>query len=270
MKPFLKWAGGKRKLVPVILKEFPDSFLNYHEVFVGAGALFLSCHLKKVFINDKNPELINCYRFIKNNVDDLIKELEKYQNTKEFFLEIRGLDRLDEYKDLSEVKKAARFIFLNKTCFNGLYRVNKNGYFNVPFGDYKNPCIVDKENLIEIHKYLNENNVCISNKDFEEYLKDVNPGDFVYLDPPYDPLTKTSDFTSYDKDGFSKDDQERLKKCLDLLTKNDIKWILSNSCTDFIKELYKDYTIIEITANRSISCNGEKRGKVKEVLVKNF
>ena len=270
MKPFLKWAGGKRQLLPEINKYIPKSFNTYYEVFVGAGAVFLDLEKEHCVINDKNEELINCYNVIKNNVEELIKELKTYHNSKEFFLHIRGLDRDKKYNELGPIKKAARFIYLNRTCFNGLYRVNKKGYFNVPFGDYKNPKIVDEENLRAIHNYLVGKNIEITNVDFVDCLKNVKEGDFVYLDPPYDPLNTTSDFTAYGKDGFSKEDQKRLKEALDDLNKKNIKWLLSNSSTDFIKELYKDYTIIEVDARRNINSDATKRGAIKEVLVKNF
>lgn len=270
MKPFLKWAGGKRQLLPEIKKLIPKDFNTYYEPFVGAGAVFLDLQKDKCVINDSNSELINCYNVIKNNLEELVLELKTYKNEKDFFLEIRALDRSDNYKFLSDIKKAARIIYLNHTCFNGLYRVNSNGYFNVPFGAYKNPKILDETNLRQIHNYLVSNEIEITNLDFEEILNSPVKGDFVYLDPPYDPISKTSDFTSYGKDKFSKDDQKRLKKVLDDLTKKEVKWLLSNSSTDFIKNLYKDYDMLEINANRMINSDASKRNKVKELLIKNF
>lgn len=200
----------------------------------------------------------------------MIIELKNYKNEKDFFLDIRALDRSDNYSSLSNIKKAARLIYLNHTCFNGLYRVNSKGYFNVPFGSYKNPKILNEENLTKIHNYLISNKIEITNLDFEKCLESVNSKDFVYLDPPYDPVSKTSDFTSYGKDKFDRKDQNRLKTTLDELTKKNVRWLLSNSSTDFIKELYKDYTIIEIEAKRSINSDATKRNSIKEVLIKNF
>lgn len=200
----------------------------------------------------------------------MIIELKNYKNEKDFFLDIRALDRSDNYSSLSNIKKAARLIYLNHTCFNGLYRVNSKGYFNVPFGSYKNPKILNEENLTKIHNYLISNKIEITNLDFEKCLESVNSKDFVYLDPPYDPVSKTSDFTSYGKDKFDRKDQNRLKTTLDELTKKNVRWLLSNSSTDFIKELYKDYTIIEIEAKRTINSDATKRNSIKEVLIKNF
>lgn len=200
----------------------------------------------------------------------MIIELKNYKNEKDFFLDIRALDRSDNYSSLSNIKKAARLIYLNHTCFNGLYRVNSKGYFNVPFGSYKNPKILNEENLTKIHNYLISNKIEITNLDFEKCLESVNSKDFVYLDPPYDPVSKTSDFTSYGKDKFDRKDQNRLKTILDELTKKNVRWLLSNSSTDFIKELYKDYTIVEIEAKRSINSDATKRNSIKEVLIKNF
>lgn len=270
MKPFLKWAGGKRQLLSVISENFPEHIDTYYEPFLGGGAVFFYKAFDKCVVNDYNEELINCYKVIKDSQEELIKELDGYENTSEFFYEIRNLDRAENYKKISSIKRAARIIYLNKTCFNGLYRVNSSGYFNVPFGGYKNPTYIDKDNIREISKYLNTANVKIMSGDFSVCLKSCKQGDFVYLDPPYHPLTKTSAFTSYSKDGFTEKDQERLKETLDELNKKNVKWLLSNSCADFIKNLYKDYTIIEISAKRSINSNGEKRGAIKEVLIKNF
>ncbi len=270
MKPFLKWVGGKRQLLPEIRKYIPKEYSCYIEPFVGAGAVFMDLKPQTLVINDKNEELIICYQVIKNNVNELIEELKSYENNKEFFLRIRSLDREDSYKNLSKVKKAARIIYLNKTCFNGLYRVNQKGYFNVPFGKYANPTILDKDNLKEISEYLNSVDVKIFNKDFSNILKEVKSGDFVYLDPPYDPISKTANFTGYSKDKFDKDDQKKIKELLDSLNKKGAKWLLSNSCTDFIKELYKDYTIIEVNASRNVNSDASKRGKIKEVLIKNY
>lgn len=270
MKPFLKWAGGKRQLLPEIKKYIPENINTYYEPFVGAGAVFLDFAFENCVINDQNLELINCYNVIKKDVSKLIEELKNYKNEKEFFVTIRQLDRDDNFSKLNHIKKAARIIYLNKTCFNGLYRVNKNGYFNVPFGGYKNPTILDEDNAREIHTYLRDKNVKITNLDFEECLKDVKEGDFVYLDPPYDPVSETSSFTTYGKNGFSRDEQKRLKKVLDELSKKNVKWLLSNSATPFIKELYKDYTIIEVDAKRNINSDATKRGTIKEVLIKNY
>ena len=173
---------------------------------------------------------------------------------------------------MSEVEKAARIIYLNKTCYNGLFRVNSQGQFNVPFGRYKNPNFLDDAVLRAVNKYLNSNDITLLNQDFAEAVKDANRGDFVYLDPPYDPVSETASFTGYDVNGFNRDEQERLKEEFDALHKKGCKVMLSNSCTDFILDLYKDYqdTIIKVRATRSINSNALKRGMVDEVLVLNY
>lgn len=270
LKPILKWVGGKRQLLSEIKKHIPSNYNTYIEPFFGGGAVLFEIQPKKAIINDINIELVNMYKTVKTNSEDLIKKLEKYTNDEEKYYEIRNLDRNENYKKLSNIDRASRMIYLNRTCFNGLYRVNSKGQNNVPYGKYKNPTICDKSNIKNISKYFNENDIEIKNLDFEKLLKLAQPGDFVYLDPPYDPLTDTSSFVSYSKDGFTKDDQTRLKECCDLLTKKGVKFLLSNSSTEFIKELYKDYTIIEVDANRNISASVKGREKVKEVLIKNF
>lgn len=270
LKPILKWVGGKRQLLPEIKKYIPKEYNTYLEPFFGGGAVLFDIQPEKAIVNDINEELVNMYNVIKNNSNELIKKLGTYINDEENYYEVRNLDRNEDYVNLSNIDKAARIIYLNRTCFNGLYRVNSKGQNNVPYGKYKNPTICDKNNIENVSKYFNKNNIEIKNLDFEEILKLAQTNDFVYLDPPYDPLTDTSSFVSYAKDGFSKEDQTRLKKYCDILDKKGVKFLLSNSSTDFIKNLYKDYTIIEIDANRNISATVKGREKVKEVLIKNF
>lgn len=270
ISPFLKWAGGKRQLLPEIKKYIPDNINTYYEPFIGAGAVFLDLQPSKAVINDINYELINCYKVIRDKPEELVLELSKFKNTEEDFYRIRSWDREKDYKKRSDVEKAARTIYLNKTCFNGLYRVNSKGFFNVPYGKYKNPTFINKENIDNLSKYLKSANVTLLNKDFEEVLKDVGKGDFVYFDPPYFPLNKTSSFTNYSKDGFTEKDQVRLKEKIDELTDKGVLCLVSNSCCDFIKDLYKKYKIIEISAKRNINSEGSKRQPVKEVLIKNF
>lgn len=266
--PFLKWAGGKTRLIPEIKGFVPETINNFIEPFVGAGSVFLSIKPEKAIINDLNKDLVICYETIRDNVDELIKELSKLssKNNKEDFIKIRNLDRdKEKFKKQTDVQRAARIIYLNKTCFNGLYRVNSKNEFNVPFGNYKNPKILDEHNLREISEYLKS--VTIYCCDFEKIIGMAKPGDFVYLDPPYQPITKTSSFTSYTKDGFSDSDQIRLKNAIDKLKENNIKFLLSNSCCDFIKELYSGYNIKEIPLRRLISASGDSRNIVKEVLI---
>jgi DNA adenine methylase len=277
VRPFLKWAGGKRQLLPEIVKYIPKriSKHTYYEPFIGGGALLFELQPPKAVINDTNKELINCYKVIRDSLDELMEELskDKYSNSETSYYQMRDLDRSrKEYANLSEVEKAARIIYLNKTCYNGLFRVNFQGQFNVPFGRYKNPNFLDDAVLRAVNKYLNSNNITLLNQDFAEAVKDANRGDFVYLDPPYDPVSETASFTGYDVNGFNRDEQERLKEEFDALHKKGCKVMLSNSCTDFILDLYKDYqdTIIKVRATRSINSNALKRGMVDEVLVLNY
>jgi len=277
LRPFLKWAGGKRQLLPEIVKYVPKmtSKHTYYEPFIGGGALLFELQPPKAVINDSNTELINCYKVIRDSLDELIEELskDKYSNSETSYYEMRDLDRsTKKYEILSEVEKAARIIYLNKTCYNGLFRVNSQGQFNVPFGRYKNPNFLDDAVLRAVNKYLNSNNITLLNQDFAEAVKDAKRGDFVYFDPPYDPVSETASFTGYDVNGFNRDEQKRLKKVFDDLHKRECKVMLSNSCTDFILDLYKDYqdTIIKVRATRSINSNALKRGRVDEVLVLNY
>lgn len=270
LSPFLKWAGGKRQLLPEIRKYIPKKYYTYYEPFVGAGAVLFDLQPNKVVINDINSELINTYKVIQNNIDDLIVELRKHKNDPDHFYKIRDLDRSEDFEKLTSVEKSARLIYLNKTCFNGLFRVNSQGQFNVPFGKYKNPQIVNEAVLRAVHNYLNTANVTILNEDFEKALSKAKKGDFIYIDPPYDPLSNTSSFTGYNLDGFNRDDQERLRDVFEELDKRGCKVLLSNSATDFIKDLYKDYHIEIVSASRNINSIASKRGKIDEVLVMNY
>jgi DNA adenine methylase len=273
VKPFVKWAGGKRQLVPTILaNHLPKNYnlQTYYEPFIGGGALLFSLQPKKAVINDSNAELINCYKIIKNSLDELIEDLKNHKNNEYYYYDIRDWDREKNFKSKTEVQRASRIIFLNKTCYNGLFRVNSQGQFNVPFGKYKNPNILDIAVLKAVNKYLNENQVRILNSDFQEAVKDAKPGDFIYLDPPYDPVSETASFTGYDVNGFNKQEQRRLKEVFDDLNSRGCHILLSNACTEFIEDLYKDYLHTKISAIRAINCNGKKRGKVDEILVKNY
>lgn len=270
-QPFLKWAGGKRQLIPILEEYLPSNYERYFEPFVGAGAMLFHLKPKEVYINDMNEELINAYQVIKDNVEELIKLLGNYPNEKDFFYQLRDLDRTNEYKKLTHVEKAARIIFLNKTCFNGLYRVNSKGQFNVSFGKYKNPSIVNEETLRKVHHFLNERKVHFSTGDFSSIvLKNARMGDFIYFDPPYDPVSTTSSFTSYSSNGFGRDKQEQLKEVFRELDKRGCFVMLSNSSTDFMKGLYSDYNVNLVKATRNINSNGNKRGKINEIVVTNY
>lgn len=293
VKPFLKWAGGKRQLLPEIRRYIPHKIQGtYYEPFVGGGAVFFDLQPKTAVINDSNSELINCYEVIRDSVDDLIEELRKHQHnySEDYYYEIRGWDRRKEYPhNKSKLERAARIIFLNKTCYNGLFRVNSQGQFNVPFGRNNKSNIFDEAVLLAVSKYLNasgkcglegfpqratfqekQNNIEIINKDFEAALRTAKKGDFIYFDPPYDPVSSTASFTGYDINGFNRDEQRRLKEVVDDLNSRGCQILLSNAYTDFISDLYCDYQKIKISANRAINSNALKRGKVDEILVKNY
>ncbi len=280
IKPFVKWVGGKRQLICQMSKFIPNEFNTYYEPFLGAGAVFFNLLPNKAHINDMNEELINVYKIIRNDVNNLIIQLKVHEknNSKEYYYNIRKWDRDVFYTQRSNLEKAARFIYMNKVSYNGLYRVNKSGQFNVPYGRYTNPKIVDETLLKNISSYLNKNEIAITSIDFEKATNLVSAGDFVYFDPPYDPINNTSSFTEYQKGGFDRDEQIRLKKVADNLVKRGAKVILSNSNTKFINDLYlnkidgaKDsvaYFIIEtMNARRNINSKGDRRGKIKEVLI---
>ena len=266
---FVKWAGGKKQLLEQFNRFFPKKINRYIEPFVGGGAVLfyvLKIHKpKEVFIFDINSELINTYEVIRDDVENLIKELHKLKqlHNKETYYKIREEDP----KLLSKLTNASRFIYLNKTCFNGLYRVNSKGGFNVPIGSYKNPAIVNEEELREISKLLQR--VKIKNASFEECLKYAKKDDCVYFDPPYYPLKKSS-FTTYTKGNFLDKEQEQLKEIFKELDKRGCKVMLSNSDTDFIKNLYKGYKAHIVKATRMINCDATKRGKINEVVILNY
>ncbi|MFH1540897.1 MAG: DNA adenine methylase [Elusimicrobiota bacterium] len=268
--PFLKWAGGKGQLLKQIEPLFPSQFNNYIEPFLGGGAVFFYLYStsrlndKKTILIDSNEGLINCYHAIKKDVNKIIKILYsgKFVNTEEVFYEIRD----EGPKDMFE--RAARAIYLNKTCYNGLYRVNSSGKFNVPFGRYRNPLICDVDNLKMVNTVLR--NVKIVLGDFEKCLEYAKPHDFFYFDPPYQPISKTSSFTGYTKDLFGEKEQERLASLIGELDKKKCKIMLSNSVNPFIEGLYKEFRIKYVKARRSINCNGFNRGEISELVVMNY
>lgn len=266
--PIVKWVGGKRQLMFELLKNMPKDYNRYFEPFIGGGALFFELQPNNAYISDMNEELINLYQVVRDNVDELITNLQKHDISKEYFMEIRNIDRTEEYQNWSDIKKASRFIYLNRTCFNGMYRVNSKGEFNVPFGHYKNPRILDENNLINCSHLLQRTE--IKQADFSEILKKVKKGDFVYFDPPYVPLSETSSFTSYTKDGFDIDMQFKLRDVCDELDCMGVKFLLSNSDTKLVNELYENYNIKKVFASRQINANADGRGKITEVLVRNY
>ncbi len=275
-RPFVKWVGGKRGLVDQLLPLIPKSFANYFEPFVGGGALFFALYNrglldgKRVYLFDRNEELINTYRVIQRSPQALLKKLFAFEqrHTKEFYYAVREWDRKEYFKELDSVERAARFIYLNKTCFNGLYRVNKKGYFNVPMGRYKNPKICDEDLILQASLALQ--GVRIEVADFGKVLEFAQSNDFVYFDPPYYPLNATSNFTSYTDLAFLEDEQRRLYEVFEQLDKRGVYVMESNSDTEFIKNLYKKYTIDIVYMHRFINSKKEGRGKIREVVIRNY
>lgn len=273
LSPVLKWVGGKRQLLNDIIPMIPKNCSTYVEPFIGGGAVLFELQPKKAIINDFNSELINVYTVIRDYPEELIKELQfhKDNNTSEHFYAVREYDRKPEFfSQMAPVQKAARVIYLNKTCYNGLYRVNSAGQFNSPYGKYKNPNIVNETVIRAMSKYFNENNIVIKNEDFKEALKGLRRGAFVYLDPPYMPISSSSSFTGYTENGFNEDKQRELKELCDKLDKKGIKFLQSNSDCEFIRELYSGYRIKTIKAKRAINSKGNSRGEINEVLIYNY
>ena len=274
-KPFVKWAGGKRQLLPVIASHVPDEFERYFEPFLGGGAVYfhLSSEERKTkwFLSDLNSDLVLSYVTIRDKVKDLVSALEfhaknYFKNPSVYYYSVR------ENNPKNQIDKVSRLIFLNKTCFNGLYRVNSKGKFNVPLGRYVNPNIVNKENLLAVSKVLQSKEISIKCQDFEDALKNVGPGDFVYLDPPYQPVSTTANFTSYTGDDFDFTDQKRLFAKFKALDKKGAKVLLSNSKSKEILTLFKEFSdgIIEIHANRFINSISGKRTGHTELIIKNY
>jgi len=293
-KPFVKWAGGKGQLLEIFKNYYPKELKSgkikrYIEPFLGGGAVLLDIlqnyNINEVFAFDINSELINAYVVIKENVESLIKELrgieQKYlqydkESRKQMYYEVRDeYNSITIYDQFTKIKKAAYFIFLNKTCYNGLYRVNTKGFFNVPYGDYKNPTICNEKNLYLLNYLLQKVN--IFNSDYKESINYIDSSSFVYFDPPYRPLNQTSNFTSYNKFDFNDEDQIELAKFFKEANNLGAKLMLSNSDPknedpedNFFDELYKEFYIHKIMAKRSINSNGKKRGQISEILVTNY
>lgn len=271
IQPILKWAGGKRQLLPKLITLIPDSFSYYCEPFAGGLAMLFSIQPQKALVNDSNEELINVYEVIRDDVHALIEDLGKHRNEKDYYYALRALDRDPaHYAKLSRTERASRILFLNKTCYNGLFRVNAAGQLNVPYGRYKNPNFINADGLLAVSDYLNRSDIQIQSGDYASALEDLPEDSFVYIDPPYDPLSDTSAYTGYTPGGFSRKDQRRLRECCDALDSRGIKFMASNSATDFIKEEYASYQIEVVKAKRSVNCNPSKRGAVDEVVIRNY
>lgn len=296
VRPFVKWVGGKSKLIPQMEQYYPKELKEkkidvYIEPFIGGGAILIDIlkkyNIKKIYAFDINKNLINCYNIIKDKVDSLVLELKKLEeeylklddeNRKEYYYDIRKKYNLINIENEKEaLEKTTYFIFLNKTCFNGLYRENRRGQFNVPIGKYKNPTICDEKNLIELSKLIK--NVTFINGDYRESYKYIEENTFIYFDPPYRPINKTSSFTSYSKEDFNDENQKELGEYFRKINDNNsnVKLMLSNSNPknnneedDFFEQIYNGFKINEIKANRMINSNKEKRGKISELLITNY
>lgn len=271
LSPILKWVGGKRQLLSEIIPLIDESCDNYVEPFIGGGAVLFRLQPKKAIINDYNTELINVYRTVRDDLDGLVALLKKHEkyNSSDYYYEVRALDRTPDFDKMSDSEKAARIIYLNKTCYNGLYRVNSLGQFNSPYGKYKNPNIVNEVVLRAISKYLNGNEISIRSGDYKDVLNDIEKNSFVYLDPPYMPISSSSSFTGYTEGGFGYDKQVELKEECDKLNSKGVHFLQSNSDCEEIRELYKAYRIKVVKANRAINSDAKKRGQINEVLIYN-
>ena len=274
-KPFVKWAGGKRQLISILNENLPKSFGTYYEPFLGGGALLF--HIiterngQKCSISDLNSDLVLAYTTIRNRIDELISSLKshekKYQkNSKSYYYSVR------ESNPRSEIEKTSRLLFLNRTCFNGLYRVNSKGKFNVPLGRYTNPNIVNEENLRSVSDMLQSSRISIKCRDFEAVLRDAKKEDLVYFDPPYQPVSETANFTSYTNKDFTYDDLSRLAKLCKKLDSKGCKVLLSNSDSKQVEDMFseKPWKVNKIKANRSINSNSKKRTGHFELLIKNY
>ena len=262
-RPFLKWVGGKRQLLPVLMNHVPQKFGTYHEPFIGGGALFFSVMPKKAVLSDTNERLVRTWLGIKNNVQDVISLLKTYQHSKKFFLSMRST----EIDLKSDAEVAAWMIYLNKTAYNGLYRVNRSNVFNVPFGSYKNPAICDEINLLACSEALKD--TVLLHEDFSGVLIRARKGDFVYFDPPYVPLSATSMFTGYTAEGFDQEEQLRLRDVALELKRRGVKVLLSNSAAGFVRQIYSDhFEVEEVMASRQINCKADGRSRIAELILR--
>jgi DNA adenine methylase len=260
-RPFLKWAGGKTQLLPELHKHLPRPFRRYFEPFLGGGAVFFSMCPSRAVLADVNPDLVGTYRAIQDDCEGVIAALREHEASEEHYYAVRA----QQASGMSLVEGAARTIFLNRTCYNGLYRVNKKGQFNVPFGRYDNPTLCDPDNLRAVSLALQRAEIV--NSDVFTTVARAEKGDLVYFDPPYAPVSKTASFTSYAKDGFGEEAQERLADTFGQLAARGVSVVLSNSDTPLIRKLYKGFTIHTVHARRAINSRADRRGPVTEVIV---
>ena len=264
VSPFIKWAGGKGQLLLQYKPLFPATFKRYFEPFLGGGAVFFRIKPRQAILSDINEELINAYAVIRDDVENLIDLLETHKNDKDYYYSIRRLT----IGNSLPIDRASRFIFLNRTCYNGLYRVNTKGDFNVPFGRYKKPLIFNADNLRNVSKQIK--NAEIISGDFETILTRAKKPDFIYLDPPYQPTSKTAHFTNYAQNGFGENEQQRLSEVFCNLSKLGCFLMLTNSDTSLVRELYADFNITLVNARRTINCKVNGRKNVKELVIRNY
>lgn len=274
LHPFVKWAGGKTQLLDKLHSHMPVKFNNYFEPFIGGGSFFFNISPSKATINDFNSELMIAYKCIQDNENfkRLKNELLEYEknHSESFYYQIRELDREPNFLDLPVYERAARMIYLNKSCFNGLYRVNSKGYFNVPSGKKLKVKTFDEENIDALHDFLCNNDITILNTDYEKAVETAKKGDFVYFDPPYDSFDGKESFTAYSKDNFDRNEQKRLANLYKKLNSKGVYLMLSNHNTSFIRELYKDFNIYVVNAKRAINSDSKGRGDVEEVIITNY
>jgi DNA adenine methylase len=261
--PFLKWAGGKRALLPALTPLLPGRFGTYYEPFLGGGALFFHLAPRPAHLNDANEELIGCYLAVRDRVDEVLDAMAGHVNTQDHFLRVRAQDP----QTLDDVARAARFLYLNRTCFNGLYRVNRHGAFNTPFGRYARPNLRPEASLRAASVALQ--GVSLTSTGYAEACATAGPGDLVYLDPPYVPVNAFADFRRYHRDQFRDEDHEALALLFKDLDARGCHVLLSNSHTPRVLELYADWTVHEVTTRRNINSDATKRGPVREVVVTN-
>jgi DNA adenine methylase len=260
-RPFLKWVGGKGQLLSQLWPHLPERFERYHEPFLGGGALFFALRPRRAFLSDVNRELVDCYTAVRDEIDDVIAALRTHRYEQEHYYEVRAQNPFL----LSSAERAARTIFLNRTGFNGLYRVNRSGQFNVPFGRYTNPLICDEINLRACSVALQDAELKV--QDFTLAGDSMLPGDLAYFDPPYVPVSATANFTGYSADGFNSNDQARLARLFGRLVERNVHALLSNADVPALRELYRSFPAATLLASRAVNCDTSKRGKVNEVLV---
>jgi DNA adenine methylase len=260
-RPFLKWAGGKTQLLGELLSRFPETFNRYHEPFLGGGAVFFALQPKRAVLSDINPDLIAAYQAIRDDVDAVMRHLHRHRADPEHFYKVRAL----KTNRMKAAARAARIIYLNRTCFNGLYRVNQRGQFNVPYGRYANPKICNRDNLLAVANTLKS--AVLRNQSVLNIARQVRRNDLVYFDPPYDPVSLTASFTGYTRGGFGREAQERLAKLFLRLAERGVHVVLSNADTPFVRQLYRGCRIERVMARRAINSRADRRGVVGEVIV---